>query len=392
MRAVLEAIDFTPRRLARAVLQAIELHPGTATAPTALPAEGLSVLRKRVAEARGSTERLEQLALALSPRQMRALVTGLEQWEELREAVAFLLLFRGKPSMIAPLWRSWQRFPLVGQVREVLVQLASRFGWDEAAGPGYAELIRGWVSAPEPGVAIQRWLDGLRRSYADLPQLTASPLAPGTPLLKLLRDAILTHGSTHQLNVEGPKRLLEWNKELSPPQRLLFGRNYLVRIPIAYWDVAVLEQLERVYGLPRRPHIPEFWNPLPEEIKEAFQRHFIERRLREAFGGDSDRYAYWLKWMKALAEVRTSRVGGVDWALLRFDRFGVIEFFEVGNAAYFYENDLLEQVIRRPAYHPRDLKDLYSPGFTWNDNRLIHRGAWESAADEMVALWTKKAR
>lgn len=392
MISALERLDITPRRLTVAVQRAIELHPGTAVAPVALPSEGMSALRLRVAATGGERDQLDQLARELSPREVRGLVTGLEQWEEVRESVAHLLLARARASLVSPLWRAWQRFPSVEAVRSTLAMLADRFGWREAVGDPYAELVAGWVHASAPGVEIQGWLDGLGKSYSDLPHLSACPLASDTPLVKLVRDAILTHGSEPQLNTEGTRNLLEWNKELSPPQRMLFGRNYLLRIAPPEWNVALLEHVERTYGLPKRPRIPEFWQPLPESVRNAFQQYFVHRRLREAFGGNSDRYAYWKRWIDTLVEVSLDQAGGVDWALLRFERFGVIEFFEVGNAAYFYDTDRLDRITRSRAYRVADLKEQYYPDFTWGDNRLIHRIGWESTADEMVALWTQKAR
>lgn len=394
MKGVLDRLDFTPRRLAAAVERAIELHPGTALAPTPLPAEGLGALRGRVAAAGGERDRLDQLARELSPREVRGLVTGLEQWEELRASVAHLVLARAQASLVPPLWRAWQRFPSVDAVRSTLILLAERFGWREAAGEPYAALVAGWVGASAPGVEIQGWLDGLGKSVSDLPGLSACPLAPETPLLKLVRDAVLTHGSSRQLRTEGTRSLLAWSKELAPPQRVLFGRNYLSRIPIDEWDWPALELIERSYGLPKRPRLPQFWHPLPETIRAAFQRHFIRQRLREAFHDDTDRFAYWTRWEDAFHDIQIGKAGDTGYAALRFDRFGAVEFFQVGHAAHFYPEQDLDRILAKRIYAPHDLKERDDLALDGRGNRLIHSpaGGWYGKADRMVNRWIAHTR
>jgi hypothetical protein len=384
--------DVWPRQLSRAREIVVAQHPDTATAPAALPPDRLEALRRKVESTAGERGALESLAVALSPREVRALVAGLEQWTSLRADVAFLLISRARRSLVGPLWRSWQRFPDGIEVRSLLLNFAEQFGWEEAVEPAYALLVDQWVRADDPGVAIQGWLDSLGKSYSDLEGFPALPLMPDTPLIRLVRDAVLTDGSAEQLKAEGVPRLLKWTRELSPQKRVGFGRNYLIRLKVAQWDPAVLDFIAHSYGLPRNAKLPAFWAPVPPEIQHAFQKFFIQKRLRQAFGGDSDRYAYWRTWTDTLIDVHLDRAGGVDWALLRFERFGVIEFFEVGNAAYFYEPERLNRVRHFNARNVGDLKEIYYPSFGWGDNRLIHRSGWERTANEMVRLWTQKAR
>jgi hypothetical protein len=387
--------SFQPTRLARAREVVVAAHPGTATAPAPLPAEALPALRRRVAAAQGDKVALDSLALAINPREVRALVTGLEQWEELRAATAFLLRARLRPDLLGALWRAWQRLPKLAELKQLIEQAAAAFGWGAAVGPSYSDVAPAWVSAAEPGVAIQRWLDGLGLGYSDCLLLAESPLMPDTPLLRLVRDAVMTHGSAAQLRVEGPERLHVWREELSPANRVLFGRNYLVRVPAAHWYRPILDWIEQSYGVPRRPRIPSFWEGVPEPIKLAFQRIFIEKWIGEVFQNDSDRRNYWHRWADQMEYVQRGEVGRTEYGVMDFGPFGVIEFFEYGHAAYFYPEHILKEAGRRTIRTPKDLRSLwmykYSGGLGEYE-RLIHRRGWYDNADQMVASWIGRAR
>jgi hypothetical protein len=384
------ALDFVPRRLAAAVQKAIELHPGTAAAPAPIPSDGLAALQRRVAQARGDRERLEALGRELSPRQVRALVTGLEQWEELRAETADLLLARGRAGLVEPLWRSWQRFPRVDAIRVTLLQLAERFGWSAAVGEPFSALAPRWVKVVEPGVEIQGWLDAQGRSYSDMSGLR-TPLLDGTPLMTLIRAATLTHGSARQLHAEGVLRMLEWARELGPAQLVLFRKNYLLKVGAADWDLRILEPIAAAYGLPRRPRIPAFWAPLPEDVRTEFQRLFIQRRLEKAFAGDTDRHEYWKRWAAAFADVEMGDAAGTEYAVLRFERFGVIEFFQIGHAAFFYPHVDLDPLVSRPIVGPGSLKKRDDTALNGVGNRLVHipSGGWYYKADSMVRQWMR---
>src|SRR5690606_23218970 len=128
--------------------------------------------------------------------------------------------------------------------------------------------------------------DGQGLSYSDLPAITDSPIRDDTPLAHLVRKAVLIHGSTAQLRAEGSERIRKWLPELAPDDRLQFGQNYLIKLPDAEWSPPILVELERSYGLPRNPRVASFWDPLPMEVRRAFQRYFIQRRLRAVLKDD----------------------------------------------------------------------------------------------------------
>ena len=77
--------------------------------------------------------------------------------------------------------------------------------------------------------------------------------------------------------------------------------------------------------------------------------------------------------------------GQVQYAILDFSRFGVVEFFKTGNAAYFYDPATLREIEKRRPGSPADLKIRMRIGR--GDNRLNHHSNWEPRADDLVQSW-----
>lgn len=350
----------------------------------------LEELRERVAGAHQKRSALESLSVALGPRQYRALVTALEQWTELRTSVAFLLIHRPRRGLVRPLWRSWQRFPTVPEIRSVLLFFVEQFGWEEAVEHELGSLVDGWVRAADPGVSIQAWLEVHGKSFSDLGQVAGSLLLDETPLTRLVRDAVMTHGSAIQLHREGSTSLILWHEELSPTAKLAFGQNYLVKLRTEEWDRPLLNLIEQGYGLPKRPKVARFWNPVPPHVQTTFQLIFIRHRLVQELGSGTDRQKYWAKWQYELCDVTRGFAGDTRYAVLDFGRFGVIEFFKDGNAAYFYEADKLQRMAQVNPTKSGDLKSWEMPSFGWKvEHRLIHRGHWYPEADDLVSRWKR---
>lgn len=371
------------------VQKVIEAHPSTAKHPARPASSALAALRSRVEAAQGSLDRLRQLAWSLRPEELRGLVTGLEQWDDLRDAVSALLRERPRESLIHALWAAWQRRPRVDEIVILLVEYGDQYGWDTVAGSSYATRARDWVTAETPGHTLQRWLDDQGLSYSDTSSIAQWPLRPDTPLLRLVRDAVLMFGSTAQLRTEGNDRIRTWLLELSPEDRVRFGQNYLTHLPIDEWAGAVLIKLEQSYGLPRKPRIARFWDPIPEPARRAFQRYFIERKVRYALT-DNDRYQYWKRWTDEMIDVEFGVAGTVKYAAFDFESFHVVEFFEKDNAAFFYPPEELKRLRRGPITYPSDLKvRMRSYG---SGNRLIHRGRWYTGADRMMRRWIRNSR
>ena len=82
-----------------------------------------------------------------------------------------------------------------------------------------------------------------------------------------------------------------------------------------------------------------FWDRVSEEHRRDFREYFIVRELDHAFRGDSDRHRFWMDQKRDILEVCHGTAGSTEWALIDFPGFSVVEFFELGNAAYLYPSD-----------------------------------------------------
>jgi len=379
---VLAGIQPTQLRAAR--IRAVANHPNTAESWADPTDAVLAELRQRVEAASGSPNLVMALAKSLSPRELRWLVTGLLQWPELRTVICAIIRASQRQSLCGVLWSAWQRNPLIVELTQLLLEHAGRFGWDKLVAPHYTNVVRKWVESGSPGRSIQQWLDNRGLSYSDISNIVDFPLRKDTPLLTLVRNAVLMYGSAAQLTTEGNLRLRSWLPELHPDERFLFCQNYLLRISYDDWDAYILKEIESSYGLPRRPRIERFWQPLPEVVKLAFQRFFIRRKLRTALA-DNERYEYWMRWADEMVDITLGHAGRTPYGFFDFGTFGVIEFFEYGNAGFFYPSESFKTFTSRGASHPSQLKQWMWLNGGWN--RITRNGAWQLRADRMVKRW-----
>jgi hypothetical protein len=320
-------------------------------------------------------------------------LTGLEIWEDLRRPIRVVLKGRGRPNWLPRLWQSWQRYPDVAEIAVTLSDIATEHGWERVSGPAYASVTPSWVEALDPSVAIVNWLGEKGLSHSDVPSLAEWPLRADAPLSRGVRDAVMTHGSRDQLQREGVPKLLAWFDELSPENRMAFHANYLEKIPGISWELKLSEAIKGTYGLPRTPTRPAFWDRVSEPVRDAFQAFFIEKKLAEFFAGDTERHQYWRRWMGRMTDVRSGMVGRVEYAILEFGAFGVVEFFETGNAAYFYRLIDLRKLEKGRATNPADLKQkLRDPFERRTDNRILHMSHWDVRADQKMQAWMRGTR
>lgn len=379
---------FQPSRLQAAARKAVDLHPNTADALGAVDASSLATLRQRVQSASGDAAAVTSLANELSPREVRHLITGLEHWRELRTDVLHLLGVRLRSSHMPVLWQAWQRLPQLHELIELMGRLPPA-AWIFLPTP-YAQLAPAWIRAPDAGLELQGWLDARGLTHSDLPRLGGARFALDTPLARLVHEAVLTHGSASQLRREGQEALVRTAGELPVEgKRMLFGRNYLRRFESSDWSLRVLEAIRSWYGLPRRPRFRRFWDEVPEALRDAFQRFFVTRTLGRAFG-DDDRGRYWKRWLDHLDDAHEGNAGETPYVVLLFPNFGVVEFFRVGNAAYFYSREKAESFASRRVYAPSALKEVQYPIMRFlTGNRLIHHANWEMKADRLVDAYRR---
>lgn len=338
-------------------------------------------------------ERLDELAKTLAPRQVRALVTCLHRFPEMQSGALVLLGARATESLLACVWSAWQARPEHGATRDALMLVGNALDWRGPWAKALDERVRLWLAEGDFPEHVQTWLAQEGMGYADLADLNSLPIDPVSPLGILVREAIITGGTAAQLTMEERARVRLWIVELAPGKFHRALRHYLMTLHASDWDYPVLEDVERAFGLPRRPRVNAFWDSVSEPVKRGYQAIMVKRRLRRALG-DTDRYRYWSTWVDRghVEDFSVDHAGDTPFGVIDFGSFGVIEFFEPDHAAYFYPARLLEEMVQAAPDSASALKQRLTMGT--GANRLIHNSAgrgWEPRAEEMVSAWTRAA-
>lgn len=383
-------LDYRPQHLRETRRRVVERHPSTATISVEASQTRVEELRRRIRECADDANRLRRLADQLTGRDVRGIAGALGGWDEERPAAAEIVRRRMNRRLCRPLWRTWQRYPGPAEVAKLCERAGDQYGWDAMVDANIASQVASWVRSTDPGAAVRDWLADQDRTYSDLPHLPDNPLRPDTPLTRMVRTAVMTGGTARQLSREGGGRLVGWFPTLSPLDRQGFARQYLVTLEVEEWEDVVLRLIDSKYGSPRGDRQP-FWHRVPPNRRDAFLQWRLRSKLDRVFAGDTDRHAYWLSKMQGMIDVETGKAGRTQYAWLDFGEFAVVEFFEVGNAAYFYSRDEARALRVESPGSPAVLKRRQMVRFGWTSvpNWLIHGSNWQSRADSYVARWRR---
>ena len=413
MKSLASILSFRPIRLTEARVRVARLHPARRSRPRTLRPAAVAALRMRVQEASAAPDpgkALVALAYDLFEHELVATIRSIGDWTDLRDAVATIARERPLARYVPVLWRSWQAFPTLEPVVVLLREMAERFGLEQAVAASYADDALGWVGHEHPVDAVVQWTDRHSIASDELAEIPDSPFEAETPLIKRIFHRTLEIGSREQLLGIDEDTILGGWEEMSSKRHMRASANFLEQVPPKLWPdrQGALDRVRDSYGMPpgrRRAavprsaapaSIPRFWNRVSAERREDFRQHFIALELEIAFGGDAtpDRREFWLAQRRAIVSVCHGTAGLIRWSLIDFPGFSVIEFFEVGNAAYLYPaNHRILRRIRSSAgsageiLYPSELK-FRSHGFKPpGDNRIIHASSWQSSARLTLEAW-----
>lgn len=403
MKSLEVALAFSPTRLPAARIAVQQLHKGTKSHPREANPLEVSALRARITKAADSADprrALITLAHSLVARDLLAAVRSIGQWAELRGPVATIARERPLPTYVAALWNVWQAHPRSDIIVKLLAEMGLRFGIERAVGDRYRKDAIEWFKQHKPVDSIVLWTDRLRISWKDLGSISESPFAPDAPLVDQVLHRTLQIGSASQLNGMTNDEILAGWQAMSGLDHMTACANFLRRIGPSSWTgrFLALDEVRANYGLPgaERSH-RTFWLRLTGERCRDFREFFIARELDHAFKGDSDRHRFWTEQRREILDVCHGTAGTADWSLIDFSGFSVVEFFELGNAAYLYPADepMLKHIRScKRASSPSELKTINYHSFLrraeLRDNRIIHSQGWQPRAWRILDIW--KAR
>lgn len=393
MVSLSEVLSFEPMGLIRARQEVVEQHPSIAQLVDLAPTDP-DALRRRVEAASPEPAELVRLARGLTPRELTFVARSMGEWVDLREAVAVIVRTRPKAGLVPALWRSVEGFPHEDLIWTVLRETLDAAGEAALLNMDLTGDLPEVLRASVPPDAFVEWMDRRRISVRELEGVPHSPFRGNTPLLEFIRERLLIVGSRRQIqSIDESTLTAEWRR-LGPIPRMEACRHYLAIIPPDEWLGSLPSYIREAYGMPEAPgSMARFWDPVADEIRRAFRRRFIAEELEKAFAGDTERHEYWARWgdRDMIRDIRRGRAGQTDWARLEFGGFSVLEFFTVGNAAYFLPADMVKQVPWNRATSERDLKLRLEPSPVprYPDNRLTHHRGWQIKADRMMHDWQR---
>ena len=403
MRAVKsfdDALAFRPVRLPTARAAISKLHTATASRPRELAPHQISEIRARIERAASAEDpgrALQKLARSLIPLELVTAVRAIGRWRKLRGAVAAIARERPLPAYVAALWKVWQEYPRSAQVTKLLVETGRGFGMETAVGERYHQDAIEWFRESTPVDSMVHWTGQRDIGWRELDTIAESPFRSGTPLVVFVFHRTLQIGSTPQLLRLATDDVLGGWGELSGADHMDACANFLVRIGPDHWHDrgSILGEIRRNYGLPgAEGSLAVFWARVPQERRGDFREYFITQVLDRAFRGDSDRHRFWMAERREMLDACTGKAGKTEWALIDFRGFSVVEFFEVGNAAYLYPADepMVHHIrTRKRASFPSELKKIIRyavPGYT--DNRIIHGHDWQYSAKQILHAWKER--
>ena len=397
MKSLRERLEFRPQRVTEAAARVRQVHPAPGSAIVTVGAVGTHAIRKRVEEAQatGFDQALETLARGLTRAELRVVARGLVEWPELSAATERVLAIRRNPDVNPILWRNVVSAPDQRASARILFDLIEhpRALWPSGQ---ERELLLQWLDDPEVANGVRNWLHGEGISLDQERRREGSLLGVETRLTSRVAGTILKNGDGRAI-VREPSGLLHWGWEVLPPEdRLTAGRNYLQAVLPADWDDRLCGEIRDSYGLPLSSTSRRmFWDAVSEEARKAFQQRFILRVLEGAFF-DHERKRYWTeRWAGEMTEVFEGSAGGTRYVIMLFRGFGVVEFFETGNAAYFYNLETAMKLSTSKPWSPSDLKEKHRYDVDrrarFADNRLIHSRDWQFTADRRMAVWLSRA-
>ena len=326
---------------------------------------------------------------------------------------------RPLPGYVPVLWRSWQAFPSLEKLAELLSETVARFGVEGTVANRYQADVLAWLREHQPVDAIVHWTAHTGIPWNELPSIPDSPFEGDTPLITRIFHRTLQIGSGAQLLGMDEATLLGGWAQMSGESHMEAGANFLRGVTPDHWPRwhRALEKLRDNYGTPPKPGVTpsvararksnsKFWERIAVELQDAFRQYFIEKDLACAFRGDAtpERQEFWLEQRAEIVSVwppsgaRTlhrahGTAGETPFCVIAFPGFVVVEFFALGNAAYLYPNDhFMARYWSRPEkrarpLHPSELKwrthEFSPPG----DNRIIHQGWWQRRAQRTLINW-----
>ena len=379
--------DFEPLQLLEALEQVRRLHPQLVGLEEEPGVDTLAELRERLLAA--PDQGLAEFAHLLGPRELRSMVYLLatDRSSPVRARAAEVVLSRPRGDLVSLTWRLLRDNYPVNEAEPVARVLGESFGWWRAEPENSERLARWFSSESLPGGLLADFSSSGRRAEFGA-WLSGLGFDSRHGLSRATWEMALLSASAELIDRIGHSALLDRAKGSHSVLQQGFGRHYLaVCCGGDRWLNEVLEWIRSRFGMPSRRDkgLTPFWRPVPAEDRQWFRQWAIQGTVRDFFKTAKDpyqRFAFWSGFLDKAVDARQAL--GQAAVLIDFGTFGVVEFAEVGNAAYLYPAATFDEIWSRVprASIPADLKEPEATldghrGGPRRDGRIIHFQDWQ---------------
>jgi hypothetical protein len=315
-------------------------------------------------------------------------IVAVDMEGETAEKAAAVAKLRPMDQMILRAW-----FKLVAAypnrlLEQLLKELCSKMGYGALEKhPKVSNHVFRWLVSPSLPKGILQDYRSFENISLDL-FLSEHLLNPDDALYRSTWLLLVTQGTRSDLKRQHARRLLREIKEtqgLSVREQI--GQHYLnTLMGIEEWNDSFLDYIYEQFGKPaqlgNKVHDQRFWQGVSEASKDAFRRWLIRREIQSFFEGV--RAIFWRKYVDLGKVKDVQKILNGEGFMLDFGRFGVVEFKNVGNAAYIYPQTVFKKFWDGAGFSygaPPQFKDLRktlrSRSLLGWDGRIMHHRGWQ---------------
>ncbi|MDY0375318.1 MAG: hypothetical protein RBQ72_06260 [Desulfobacterium sp.] len=375
--------------LEEALSEIRKMHPYRGETISRIGNTLIDEVRKQLEET--SFDNLKDLAYRFSIREILACVEIIvrDRIEKTTQKAAEIMILRPRKKVLYRLW-----FKLVSLYPNKLLEKTIKEIISKKGFQGLNEM-------PDVSPSVTTWLisknldEGVFRDYQmrsdqktlDI-YLEENHISPDDGLHRAVWRLLLKNGSAKCISIEKTERIMEvFEDPMNAAELQDFGKHYLnVLERKANWKTPILEWIENRFDVPTLDREntsleTPFWRKVDPGAKEEFARWVMEKRIEKFFEGE--RADFWKKFLREGKVIRVREILQEDGFMIDFNKFGVIEFKQVGNAAYIYPKTEFSNFWNRAQQysHPGAFKNKHKTirisSFPSWDGRIIHNRYWE---------------
>lgn len=175
--------------------------------------------------------------------------------------------------------------------------------------------------------------------------------------------------------------LLNTIKSFNRNELARFSDNYLRKVRFEKFQYSILNYINYNFDKPNNPYFSIYWKQMSSVAISKFNK-WLSLKVMKDFFGESDRFRFWRNYLEILEGWYLVRSKGQ--LFLDFGNFVVVEFKEIGNAAYIYEKSVFEEKFGRFANESNAVPNSKLKDQFLAIDRITHSGNWEYRAAQII--------